>query len=313
MNRKIEKRVICAAVSLLVSASAFASPAFASDPAQAETAADTAVTAADQASAGDEMVKTRAITGKVTDIEWENTDFRVTLDDGKDGYILHFTRLDFIYDQKAKSYARWSDIVTGTQITAFTRKDSPVMMSMPPQVSAVFGIIINSDAGANKLGYFDNDLIAGDNSLKLNIGESTAINSGDGEKTAFTAEDLKNRELLVFYDVTTKSYPPQTAPYLVIVIPEHNGTYVVKASEYAGLREGAEARGYTVTWVSNSEPVTLTKGDITVTVTIGSDEFTYTHLTKDMHPLDSLEKLPLVTELADGKTMVSKTFIWLLK
>jgi hypothetical protein len=80
-----------------------------------------------------------------------------------------------------------------------------------------------------------------------------------------------------------------------------------------GLRAAAEAKGYVVTWVSKTQPITLSKGDITVTVTVGSDAFTYTHRTKDVQPLDSVTKLDLPTLLTDGKTMVAGSFIELLK
>ena len=112
--------------------------------------------------------------------------------------------------------------------------------------------------------------------------------------------------------------PAQTAPSYVLILtdaPEAEAEPEVAVAEakYVGLRAAAEAKGYTVTWVSNARPITLEKGDITVTVTIWSDAFTYTHLTKDVQPLDSADKLDLPTRLTDGKTMVADSFIELLK
>jgi hypothetical protein len=182
-------------------------------------------------------------------------------------------------------------------------------------------LILNSDADAYKIDVFDADLVSSDGNLKLNIGEGTLIRGADGKEAEAPAP---NDELLVFYTVVATSQPAQTTPSLIITLSsaaadeetadsDELGSGGVGPAEYVGLRATAEAKGYTVTWTSNAAPITLTKGDVTATVTIGSDAFTYTHLTKDMQPLDSVDKLDLVTRLVDGKTMVASTFIDLLK
>ncbi len=126
---------------------------------------------------------------------------------------------------------------------------------------------------------------------------------------------------------TTLSLPPQTSGALVIIAAEKDTdidfeTYYAKfapetdedtADVYTELREGAEAKGYKVTWTSHKAPITITKDDITAEVTIGSDEFTYTHMTRDLQPLDKMEKLAMPTKLENGKTMVPQSFIDALK
>ena len=82
---------------------------------------------------------------------------------------------------------------------------------------------------------------------------------------------------------------------------------------YVELRTLAEEKCYTVTWTSNKKPIILTKDDITAEITIGSDEFTYTHMTRDIQPLDRMEKLSLSVKLENGKTMVPKSFVDALK
>ena len=82
---------------------------------------------------------------------------------------------------------------------------------------------------------------------------------------------------------------------------------------YTALRAAAEAKGYTVTWTSNKAPIKVTKGDITAEITIGSDAFTYTHMTRDIQPLDRMEKLSMPAALQEGKTMVPQSFIDALK
>lgn len=124
---------------------------------------------------------------------------------------------------------------------------------------------------------------------------------------------------------TTMSLPPQTSGALGIVVAESDANLAFDAyyeqftgekieesaieDTYVELRALAEAKGYTVTWTSNKKPIVLTKDDITAEVTIGSDEFTYTHMTRDLQPLDRMEKLSMATKLENGKTMVAKSFI----
>jgi hypothetical protein len=281
--------------------------------------AEDAKAEAEAPAAADEGAPDSLITGEVTKVEaGDGGGVAITLDDGKDGIVLNISELRFVYDRKAKAVASLDDVKEGLSIAAVLPKNAPLALSAPPQTGAVFGLILNSDAGESKLDIFDENLLSADGELKLNIDADTPIAADTGVKRVFTEEDLKNKELIVFYDTVSMSLPAQTAPSYVLILnapTEKAPEEAAPAAEakYVGLRAAAEAKGYTVTWVSNAQPITLQKGDITVTVTIGSDAFTYTHLTKDVQPLDSAEKLDLATRLTDGKTMVADSFIELLK
>jgi hypothetical protein len=266
------------------------------------------------------VAKSAVITGEVTKIAEADADgvTAITIDDGKDGVVLQISDLRFVCDQKLMSSATLDDVKVGMKLAAVLPEGAPMALSMPPQTGAAFGLILNSNADAFKIDVFDADLVSGDGNLKLNIGENTLIVGADGNETEAVAP---NDELLVFYTVVATSQPAQTTPSLIVILSSATEDADVgepapdesAPAEYVGLRAAAEAKGYTVTWTSNALPITLTKGDITVTVTIGTDAFTYTHMTRDMQPLDSVEKLDLVTQLVDGKTMVASTFIELLK
>ena len=313
MKRNINRFGVCAAVSLFLIAAVLSLPGLAF-----ADASDEAAKAPEAIAAAAEGAPDTLIAGKVTKVEEKDEGVAITLDDGKDGVVLNISELRFVYDQKAKAHASLGDVKAGIELTAVLPKNAPLALSAPPQTGAVFGLILNSDAGTSKLDLFDENLLSADGELKLNIDESTPIGADTGVKRVFTADDLKNKELIVFYEVVLESMPAQTAPSYVLILtdaPEAEAEPEVAVAEakYVGLRAAAEAKGYTVTWVSNARPITLEKGDITVTVTIGSDAFTYTHLTKDVQPLDSADKLDLPTRLTDGKTMVADSFIQLLK
>lgn len=134
---------------------------------------------------------------------------------------------------------------------------------------------------------------------------------------------------------TTLSLPPQTAGVFGVIAAEKSSDAEIQAcyeaiceinakaddaaekpnaeDSYTALRAAAEAKGYTVTWTSNKAPIKVTKGDITAEITIGSDAFTYTHMTRDIQPLDRMEKLSMPAALQEGKTMVPQSFIDALK
>ena len=56
--------------------------------------------------------------------------------------------------------------------------------------------------------------------MKLNIGENTVIMNTKGEQRVFTAEDIKNKNVAVIYDVTTRSIPAQTTPLFVMILED---------------------------------------------------------------------------------------------
>ena len=115
------------------------------------------------------------------------------------------------------------DIENGADITVFTGAYTPAPLIMPPQYQA--NVIIINDG--EEIGSVDVDtyladgerLINAANSLVLNIGETTEIIDKEGK--AVEADELKNKDLVVFYTITTRSIPAQTPPEKVVVLGEN--------------------------------------------------------------------------------------------
>ncbi len=157
------------------------------------------------------------------------------------------------------------------------------------------------------------------------------VNTATGSmiKQSELKKDMHIFALIDANSPTTMSLPPQTAGTVGIIVADSNAVLAFDAyyeqftgktivqdeadDTYVELRTLAEEKGYTVTWTSNKKPIILTKDDITAEITIGSDEFTYTHMTRDIQPLDRMEKLSLSVKLENGKTMVPKSFVDALK
>ncbi|TCT16067.1 hypothetical protein EDC18_10283 [Natranaerovirga pectinivora] len=105
-------------------------------------------------------------------------------------------------------------LIEGDLVIGFYDPNVPLPLIYPPQLEAV--VMSKAPNYYNiKVDFFDNQLLSGDGSLKLNIGPITEILLENGQ--TFTG-DLRNRYLIVTYGPTTRSIPPQTTPYEVIVM-----------------------------------------------------------------------------------------------
>lgn len=102
----------------------------------------------------------------------------------------------------------------GMRIAAFYDASLPVPAIYPPQYHAELITILRGNQNVT-LKYFDENLIAEDQSLKLNISPMTNIMTINGQK--FLCNPA-NSVLLVYYSATTFSIPPQTNPQKIIVI-----------------------------------------------------------------------------------------------
>ena len=112
-------------------------------------------------------------------------------------------------------------------------KDNPEHIGMGDYVFAFFqgrptpelALMTDAVAFVNRgqsayIGNFNEELLDENNTLKLNISEDTILI--DREGTDVILEDLYNKKLMVIYESTTRSLPPQTTPSKVVVLNEAN-------------------------------------------------------------------------------------------
>lgn len=162
-----------------------------------------------------------------------------------------------------------TDIKKGMTVTGYYRKDMPMLMIYPPQISPDVVVVTDPDTtGGFNYSFFDEALLSADGSLKLRIDEDTIITDTKGE--ALDEEALENKDLIVFYDVVLESYPAQATPTRIIVLDEPEKLlpvevydivfaegYFSEDIQMVPLRKIAETLGYTVTWNGESRSVTL--------------------------------------------------------
>ena len=264
----------------------------------------------DMAAAGSEMdVKEEGFTtdsGKIVSVEKSGTDgvSVVEIENKNGGLRFAVDANSLILDSKDGSYKTVADLTEGMEVAVVYSANSPMGMSLPPYLGSVTAVVANADADNMMVGHFGDDLTDKTNKLQLNISDETRILNLEGAKIRLSAEDVKNQDALVFYDVTTRSIPAQTTPSLVLLLTqaeeageEMGNEPKMQAQMMVPLREAAKENGYTVKWQGKQKPIVLEKDGTSIEITLGSAEYVVEG--------DMVMKAAMPSELKGGKTYVS--------
>ncbi|GEN83931.1 hypothetical protein SLU01_22430 [Sporosarcina luteola] len=280
--------------------------------------------------------------GVITNIENRENDKFVTVED-EDGMIMNFWIKDetLIFHSGTTEKMEMSKLEKGMKVEGYYDKNKPMILIYPPQTTPeLFFVMDDKEPGNVKVSKFDENFLSLDNELKLNIGEDTVLLNQQGEK--IEVADLKNKELVVFYTITTRSLPPQTPPTKIIAldlmseevpgedietpeVPETPETpevpesgqvseavkSIIEADHYMKdgvkmipLRLVAEELGYTVVSQPKVNGAILTKENRSFTITRGEKTYGFNK---------SLRKFEAAPELHEwNKTYVSEDFLEML-
>lgn len=105
-------------------------------------------------------------------------------------------------------------LAEGMQVQVFYNGNVPAPAIYPPQFMAV--VVAPAEEGRQVfVGYFNQNLLAADQSLKLNVSAATEVVTCNNQ--VFTGR-LGGHALVVLYSFTTRSIPPQTTPEKIIVL-----------------------------------------------------------------------------------------------
>lgn len=194
-----------------------------------------------------------------------------------------------------------AELEEGAQFTAFTAWNKPTLMILPPRYNADV-IVIDSENGEVLV---DADAYKADgeryvnaaNTLSISV-EETQIVDRDGE--AYEGE-LDGMDLLVFYDISTRSIPAQTNPIKVMVlgesgllpeeiIPDEAVTKIavgdaefdivdINGVEMTAVRPVAEALGLDVAWDNDLQRVSVGTVQMGVNFLIGVNSYNKAKMT----------------------------------
>lgn len=141
-------------------------------------------------------------------------------DDQNNTVNLKITDDTLVYDNLGNKKAL-SDLTDGSKITVFTGSYEPTPLILPVQYTANV-IIINGDQEGN----VNIDTYLADEKGYTNAANTLKIATADDTKIVDKDEkeykgDINKNDLIVFYDVSTKSIPAQTTPTKVVVLGEN--------------------------------------------------------------------------------------------
>lgn len=154
------------------------------------------------------MVKFLSFYGTVTAInDIESGCFKMFSVDGGNGNTVGFVIAPLTY------FVGGAVVSVGDKITAYYDGNAPVPMIFPPEYLALV-VAKDNPYQSVKTDYFDSQLVSSDGQLKLNIANNTPIVLANGQP--FNG-DIRGRNLIVIYSVSTRSIPAQTTPDKVIV------------------------------------------------------------------------------------------------
>jgi hypothetical protein len=105
-------------------------------------------------------------------------------------------------------------VSVGDHLTGYYDGDAPALLIYPPQYEAL--VMVKDSPEQNvKVDYFNSRLESSDGQLRLNISPYTQIILTNAQRFS---KYPGNRDLIVIYGPTTRSIPPQTTPYRIIVL-----------------------------------------------------------------------------------------------
>ncbi|MGE7544640.1 stalk domain-containing protein [Sporosarcina newyorkensis] len=152
------------------------------------------------------------VEGTIESVEVGEQSTLYSLKDGEETNVLAVMKETLVFDNTGKQV----ELKKGDKIVAYTNADKPMIMIYPPQYSPDVVIVETEKTGFVAVEAFDEDLLSKHLSLKLNVDEKTVLSSVSGKEV--TAADLPEKDLLVFYTMTTRSIPAQTTPEKVVVL-----------------------------------------------------------------------------------------------
>ena len=203
------------------------------------------------------------------------------------------------------------DLQIGHSLEAYYDKNKPMLLIFPPQLTPDFVLVREENAKMNvKVSKFDDSLLSLDNQLKLNLSKETIIENQLGKP--IEKEKLANKELIVFYSVTTKSIPAQTSPIKIIAFDKtiklrdkideiiKNDHINEKNAKMIPLRKVAEVLDYDVKADTKNSAVYITKGNLSYMIKNGEKIYSFNR---------SIGYFEIVPILKHNKIYVQEDFV----
>lgn len=255
------------------------------------------------------------LSGTIKQIEKDEQKWALTVEN-EEGIltVLFVDAHTYLFNSKTAEQIDQSKLEIGTVLETYYDMNKPMILIYPQQVTPKFIIVKDKEnEGEIKVGQFDKNLLSLDGQLKLKIGKDTVLENQLGE--TIKKEDLAGKDLIVFYSITTRSFPPQTTPTKVIAYDETAETMekideIIKTDhilkngvKMIPLQKVAEVLGYIVETDTNSKSVLVTKQNLSYTIKLDDKMYGFNR---------SIRSFEIAPCLENEKTYVEENFLKLL-
>ena len=217
-----------------------------------------------------------------------------------DQLMLRLKESTFLADAADGSLRRMTDVASPDQLlqegdTILVTYGAAVQQSEPAQTDAEL-VVVHPGEGTTphlldaEVVYRDLTarFLANNGSLLVSVDRKTPVYTLYGEEET-NARIRMGTRLVAWYDIVLTSYPGQTAPEKVVLLPDQDRTFTIITGGDIAIAEGrvengvamvpvrkvAEALGYTVIWDGAAESVQLTRDDAAMTIVLGEDRYCF--------------------------------------
>ncbi|MDR2898881.1 MAG: copper amine oxidase N-terminal domain-containing protein [Clostridiales bacterium] len=158
-----------------------------------------------------------SVSGTISEMDNTSVVNRILVDGDNGGTFFNIGSDTLVYSLNSFERVSGDLLAQGQSVSVFYNVTTPQTLSFPPMINPEIIVIHDSEEMAfAKVDYFNEDLISSDNTLKLNLSEEVLVVGQDNSIRNFG--DASDKNLLVFYDITTRSIPAQTAPIKIVIL-----------------------------------------------------------------------------------------------
>ncbi|QED49279.1 copper amine oxidase N-terminal domain-containing protein [Cytobacillus dafuensis] len=277
--------------------------------------ADTKGTSTVESAQQIETSKFIKFSGVIQNIEKDKKSSRLLVENQNESLEMVFPITDevLLFDNGKGEKLKKDKLEKGMKVEAYYDKNKPMPLIYPATITPEVMIVNGKEMGQVKISKYDKNLISLDNEIKLNISKDTILLNEKGE--TIKKADLTGKELIVFYNISTRSIPAQTTPVKIIaleytdeklvemqkIIDEDH--YFKDETKMIPIRKVAEHLGYNVKWNNKQKNFSVSKQNRSFLISIGKKEYGYNR---------SIKYFDVAPEIKNGKSYVPEEFLDML-
>ena len=223
--------------------------------------------------------------------------------DTYDALTLRLKESTVLADAADGSLRAMTDVAAPDQLlqeggTILVTYGTALQQSEPPQTDAELVVVhpgegttphlVDAEAITRNVADGSVSFLTDNGSLLVSVDRKTPVYTLYGDEET-NARIRMGTRLVAWYDIVLTSYPGQTAPEKVVLLPDQDRSFTIITGGDIAIAEGriengvamvpvrkvAEELGYTVTWNNEDESVLLELGDAEMTIQLGEDKYCF--------------------------------------